>query len=409
MSRASEAHEERGRGGLGSGARTILLLGLASFFTDVSSEMTLNVLPIFLTGTLGVSVATVGVIEGIGESTAAAMRLFSGRLSDRQPRRLPLVIAGYGLSALTKPLFALVGGAGLAGVLRFGDRLGKGVRTAPRDALIADVASGERRGLVFGVHRAADTAGAVLGLLLAALIVVLAAGGQEVSRGAFRTVALVATVPALLAVVVLTRVRETPRPAEATRHVRAPIFRLPSTTAERRYLLVVLVFGLAASSRAFVILRMVDAGIEPAAVLLLLAAMNLVEAVLAVPAGVLSDRLGRKRMLVGGYAAFAAIYAGFALAEPAWMAVALLLAYGAYNGVVEGAGRAFVADLSPVALRGGAYGWFHMVSALATLPASVVTGALWAAQGPGAAFAFGAVCAGLAALLLTSVRPASAR
>lgn len=206
---------------LGPGGRTVLLLGLVSLCTDISSEMTLNVLPIFLSGTLGVSVAAIGVIEGVGESTAAATRLFAGGLSDRMTRRVPFVIAGYGLSALTKPLFALVTGPLLAGWLRFGDRVGKGIRTPPRDALIADAATEGRRGLAFGVHRAADTFGAVIGLLLAALVVWLAGSGDLLTRGEFQRVALVASVPAFVGVLILLRVREAPRaarpPAAASR------------------------------------------------------------------------------------------------------------------------------------------------------------------------------------------------
>ena len=391
---------------LGPGGFTILILGVASFLTDVSSEMTLTVLPIFLTGTLGVSVATVGVIEGVGESTAALARLFAGRLSDRTPRRLPIVIAGYGLSAVTKPLFALAGGAGLAGLLRFSDRLGKGIRTAPRDALIADVAREGRRGLAFGVHRAADTAGAMTGVLAAALVLTVLGAGDSLTRGEFQRLVLIAGVPALLGVALLTRIREEPRTIEeAQPGPERAVLTLPESPAERRYLLVVLAFALGNSSDAFLVLRMVDVGMGVVGVLLVLAGRNLVEALLAIPAGALSDIVGRRRLLLAGYLVYAVIYGSLAFVDSMPAVVLLILAYGAYYGATEGMSRAFVADLSPVEGRGGSYGWFHLATAITALPASVVAGALWTAYGPAAAFAFGGACALLAAAVLTTVAP----
>lgn len=402
MQRAGTA--SRARSALGPGGATILILGVTSFLTDVSSEMTLTVLPIFLTGTLGVSVATVGIIEGVGESTAALARLFAGQLSDRLPRRVPVVIAGYGLSALTKPLFALAGGAGLAGLLRFADRLGKGVRTAPRDALIADAAVEGRRGLAFGMHRAADTAGAVLGVLAAALLLAVLGTEDGLRRGEFQRLVLIAGIPAVLGVLLLTRIREAPRDAAVAPSPRRRLVALPESAAERRYLLVVLAFALGNSSDAFLVLRMVDVGIGVVAVLLVLAGRNLVEVLLSVPAGVLSDRFGRRRLLLAGYLVYALIYGGLAFAESEPAIVLLILGYGAYYGATEGMSRAFVADLSPAGQRGSSFGWFHMATAVTALPASVIAGVLWTAVGPKAAFTFGAACALLAFALLTTVR-----
>jgi len=395
---------------LGAGSATILILGVTSFLTDVSSEMTLTVLPIFLTGTLGVSVAAVGVIEGVGESTAALARLFAGQLSDRLPRRLPVVIAGYGLSAITKPLFALVAGAGLAGVLRFSDRLGKGIRTAPRDALIADAAAEGRRGLAFGVHRTADTAGALTGVLAAALLLAMLGGDHELTRGEFQRLVLLAGIPALLGVLLLTRIREAPAARAGARPASTPArrFHLPASTAERRYLLVVLAFALGNSSDAFLVLRMVDVGMGVVTVLLLLAARNLVEALLSIPAGMLSDHVGRRHLLLAGYLVYACIYAGLAFVDSAPAVALLVLAYGAYYGATESMSRAFVADISPSATRGASFGWFHMATAITALPASVIAGALWTEYGPAAAFAFGGACALLAAALLMGVSPRAA-
>lgn len=389
---------------LSSGARTVLLLGAASFFTDISSDMLLKLLPIFLTGTLGISVAVVGVIEGVGESTASLMRVFAGSWSDRLTRRLPVVVGGYAISSFSKPLFALVTGPVLAGVLRFADRVGKGVRTAPRDALIADVSRDERRGFWFGVHRAADSTGAVCGLLLAALIVRLSTGNGLLDRHTFQLVAVLSVIPGVLAVLVLTRIREQPRTVQPA-GARRPVVELPGTAAERRYLLVVLLFALGNSSDAFLILRLVNVGTSISAVLFALAAMNLVDATIASPAGAWGDRIGRRHMLLGGYAVYASIYAGFALTHSAEAGIVLLMLYGAYYGAAEGAGRAFLADLAPEAGRGRSFGWFHAATAMAALPASVIAGVLWSVAGPGATFVFGSACALAAAAMLFTVHP----
>ncbi|MEZ4501845.1 MAG: MFS transporter [Dehalococcoidia bacterium] len=401
MSSTSDAPDRASRPKrLGRGASTIVLLALTSLFTDISSEMTLNVLPIYLTGALGVSVAVVGIIEGVAESTASLTRLFSGQLSDRLPRRQPVVVAGYGLSALTKPLFALVAGAGLAGVLRFADRVGKGIRTAPRDALLASAASEERRGLAFGFHRAADTMGAVLGILAAAAVIAIAGGQLEESD--FRAVALIAAIPAALGVIVLFFIHEDPRPASTTQS-RPGWLSLPASRDQRRFLGVIFLFALGNSSDAFIILRLVDSGASVVQTLLLLALMNVIYSAMSTPGGALSDRIGRRRLLLGGYLVYAAIYVALGLAPTMGAAATALVLYGAYYGLTEGASRAFLADLTPADSRGAAYGWFHMLSGIAALPASIVAGLLWVEVAPGAAFIFGSICALAAAALLFGV------
>jgi MFS family permease len=328
------------------------------------------------------------------------VRLFSGRLSDRLPRRLPVVIAGYGLSALTKPLFALASGATMAGVLRFADRVGKGVRTPPRDALLAGAAAEGRRGFAFGVHRAADSTGAVLGVLSAALVISMAGG--VLTAATFRTVVLVAAVPAALAVVVLLLIREAPHGQTADQ---ASVLPPLGSTAQRRYLLAVAIFAIGNSSDAFIVLRLVDLGATASMALILLAVMNAAHVLVAIPGGHLSDRVGRRRVLFGGYLAFAIVYGalGFASSLPA--AVVLMVLYGAYYGVTDGVSRAFLADLAPAASRGGAYGWYHMAVGLGALPASIIAGWLWTQQGPAAAFLWGSVCALLAMAVLATVSP----
>jgi MFS family permease len=388
---------------LGTGGGTVVLLGIVSLFADVSTEMTVNVLPIYLTGALGVSVVAIGVIEGIAESTSAVTRLVAGSLSDRLPRRLPVMFAGYGMSAVTKPLFALVAGPGLAGSLRFVDRLGK-ARGAARDALIADVTASDTRGLAFGLHRAMDALGAVLGVLAAAGVVWWLAGDGALSRGAFQRLALMAGIPAALSVLVLARVREV---SDGTRPSgsRAPLVTWPRSTGESRYLLVVALFALGNSSDVFIILKMLDVGVGAATALLLLALMNLSHVVLAVPAGALSDRVGRRHLLFAGYVAYATIYVGFGVTDAFWPFVPLLVLYGAYYGATDGISRAYVADLWQSSGRGTAYGWYYAVTAGAALPASIIAGWLWVSVSPAATFVFGSVAALLAAVALTFVRP----
>lgn len=404
MARDTSSQRIAARSRLTSGTRTVLLLGITSLLNDISSEMTLNVLPIYLAGTLGVSMATVGVIEGLAESAASLVRLISGRVSDRLPRRLPVVIAGYGLSAVTKPLFAFASGAGPAGLLRFADRVGKGVRTPPRDALLASAAAEGRRGFAFGLHRAADSTGAVLGVLAAALVIAISGGALSAST--FRVVVLVAAVPALIAVLVLLLIREPRRVSleEAGNSTLPPL----GSRAQRRFLLAVAVFAVGNSSDAFIVLRLVDLDASPALALVLLAVMHASHVLVAIPGGSLSDRVGRRRVLFGGYLAFALVYGGLGFVESLPAAATLLVLYGGYYGVTDGVSRAFLADLAPEAGRGGAYGWYHMAVGLGALPASVVAGALWARQGPEAAFLWGSLCALLAMAVLATVTPRGA-
>jgi len=373
----------------------VLVSGVVSFLTDVSSEMIVPVLPLFLTVTLRTPVVAVGLIEGVAESTASLLRVFAGWLSDRAGRRKPLVVAGYLLSNLTKPLL------GAAGVwthvlgLRFVDRVGKGIRGAPRDALIAESVALEHRGLAFGFHRALDTAGAALGPLLT--FGVLALRPEH-----YRTVFWVAAVPGVAAILVAAlRLRDVPRPARP-----APLPRLARASLGRPFIVftgVATLFALGNSSDAFLILRSQQVGISATIIPLVYFAFNMVYALLATPAGALSDRLGRRRMLLLGYTVFATVYLGFALLSgPAARsaAAALFMFYGAYYALTEGIQRAFVVDLVPGELRATALGTLAAATGLALLPASVIAGWLWTRVGPAAPFAYGAATATAALLLL---------
>lgn len=392
--------------------RNVWVVTLTSFFTDISSDMVLNLVPLFLANVLGVGTGVIGLIEGAAETTASMLKLFSGWLSDRLGQRKWPTVFGYALSALAKPFLFLA--ASWVGVLavRVADRIGKGIRTAPRDALVADSVSEHQRGLAFGLHRAGDTAGAVLGLVIALLVVLAAQGGAvELTRATFQTIVLISIVPAVLAVLVLAwGARDVP----VTQQRAAP--RLTLKGFDRRFrlfLAIVVLFTLGNSSDAFIILRAQERGLNLAQVLGMLISFNVIYAALSGPAGALSDRIGRRSLIIAGWLIYALIYFGFAFAQTGWHVWVLMAVYGAFYGLSEGAAKALVADLVPSAQRGTAYGVYNAALAVAALPASFVAGLLWQGAGgwhgfgPAAPFLFGAALAlAAAALLLVVVRPA---
>jgi len=372
-------------------SRNVWWLGLTSFFTDISSEMLYPLVPIFVTVTLGAPAVAVGVIEGAAEATASFLKLFSGWLSDRLGRRRAFVIAGYALSAAAKPLLAGAGSWLVVLAARVADRVGKGVRTSARDALLADSASPETRGRAFGFHRSADTMGAVLGPLLA--IPLLAATHDQL-----RPLFLLSVVPAGCGLAALLLVRDRPMVA---RQVGIPRLSFAVLDARfRRYLVALLIFALGNSSDAFIILRGRQLGLSLTGVILAYAAYNLVYSLSAYPAGILSDRIGRRPMVVGGFAFFAVVYLGFAAAGAPWQFWSLLAVYGLYMGLTDGLTRAMAADLSVPEVRGTALGWVQMVSGAGALAASLVAGVLWTEVGPAAPFAYGAALAAVAAACL---------
>lgn len=385
--------------------RNVWITTLTSFLTDISSEMVINLLPLFLANVLGVKTNVIGLIEGISETTSSVLKVFSGWLSDRLHNRKWLTVAGYGLSSLAKPFlyFATTWPGVLA--VRFTDRVGKGIRTAPRDALIADSVEPKHRGLAFGLHRAGDTFGAFVGLGIA-LLVVLAAQSQAINltQNTFQTIVLLSIAPGILAVIALAiGARETPISGQA----KAPSLRLSEMPpAFRRFLLVVLIFTLGNSSDAFLTLRAQDRGLNVAGILGMLMSFNLVYALTSGPAGALSDRIGRKRLILFGWGAYGLIYLGFALATEAWQVWALYAVYGLYYAAFEGAAKAYVADLVPAEKRGTAYGIYNMAIGLAALPASLIAGILWqgiggwVGFGPAAPFLVGAVLALTAGVML---------
>jgi MFS family permease len=379
--------------------RTVVVVGLVSLLMDTSSELIHSLLPVFLVGTLGASTALVGLIEGIGEATASIVKVFAGVLSDRAGRRKPLTAAGYGLAALSKPLFALAASPALVLFARFVDRVGKGIRGAPRDALIADVTPPESRGAAYGLRQALDSIGAVLGPLLAMALMLIYAGD-------FRAVFWWAVVPGALAfllVVFAVREPDTARPPMTTNPLRlAELGRLSgafwATVATG------VVFTLARFSEAFLVLKASATGLPLALLPLVLVGMNVVYAVLATPAGVLSDRIGRRRLLLLAVALLVA--ADLALALPGGGLAGVVVGvglWGAHLAFSQGLLSALVADTGPADRRGTAFGVFNLATGVALLAASVLAGVLWEAIGPSATFLAGAAFAIAAALLLIAL------
>jgi MFS family permease len=378
--------------------RNVISLSAVSFFTDVSSEMIYPLIPTFLSVVLGANASAVGVVEGAAESTAALIKLASGWLSDRARRRKPLVMAGYALAGIVRPLIAFAESVGQVVAIRVTDRVGKGIRTSPRDALIADSVESSIRGRAFGFNRAWDNAGAVVGPLIA--FAVLQFEGVPLRR-----VFLLASIPALLALIVLgLGVRETPRAAPATAAA-APLGRGMGARFWA-FLCVVLLFTLGNSTDAFLLLRAAQLGVPVALAPLLWAMLNFVKSVSNVPGGALSDRLGRKPLIVTGWLLYAAVYLMFGRAQHAWQAWALFAVYGLYFGLTEGVEKALVADLVPAARRGAAFGWYNLALGLGALPASLIFGVIWDRAGAATAFTFGATMAAVAAIAIAFVAPA---
>jgi len=388
----------------------IFFLGLVSLLTDVSSEMIFTLVPLFVCNVLGAGALAVGLIGGLSESTDAVFRIFSGRISDRLKKRKLMAVLGYGFSTIIKPFMYLASTWGLVLAVRFGDRVGKGVRSSPRDALVADSVEKGQRGKGFGLHRAMDTSGAVLGLVIAAVIIYLMqGGGLQLSLDTYQWLVIVGVVPAVLAVIILlTSVRERKRRAAyaAGQGISPAAGSIaPFSNRFKLFLLIMGVFTLGNSSDFFVILRAQDLGTSVLHITVMLVLFNVTYAAVSMPAGILSDRMGRKRVIALGWAIYALVYLGFALSSTLWHIWVLFACYGIYYGIVEGVARAFVADLVPAERRGTAYGYYHGVVGLTLLPASLIAGWLWDVVSPAAPFYLGAGLAFIAMLgLLALVR-----
>lgn len=379
--------------------RNVFFLGLVSLFTDVSSEMIYPLVPIFLTTVLGAPVAIVGLIEGIAESTASLLKTFSGWLSDRYARRKPFVLGGYSLSALGKLLLSVAFVWPVVLAARFVDRLGKGIRTSARDALIADETDVAHRGRAFGFHRAMDTAGAVIGPLIALFL-------MAALKERYRLIFLLAFFPAILGVGLLFLFVKERMRVGSPQAGKAPRLKLAGFDRSfKLLLLIIIIFGLGNSSDAFLILRAKDLGLSATLVVLAYVLYNIVYAAFAMPAGILSDRVGRKRLMAGGLLIFAMVYFAFALVSKAIYVWPLFAIYGFYTAMTEGVGRALVTDLAVSRRRGTALGLYHTAVGLTTFAASLIAGLLWTYIGAFAPFVYGGAMSLIASLMFIAIMP----
>jgi MFS family permease len=364
--------------------RNVWVAGWVSFFMDVSSEMVYPLVPFFLSSTLGVSKSTVGLIEGLAEATASVLKLFSGAVSDRFGKNKLLMGVGYGISTASRPLLAMAGGWGMVLTSRMADRVGKGIRTAPRDAIIALSTSSDRLGSAFGFHRAMDTAGAVAGPALALLLL-------AIWPSDYRAVFWFSILPGIIAVLLIVFF--------ISADGRTPTTDVPFTFSLDGFdpgfvtsMVVIGLFSLGNSSNAFLILKAYQAGMSGGGISAAYLAFNAVYAVMSMPAGMVADRLGRRRIIIVGFGIFACVYAGVALATMPWHMAGLFVLYGVYMGLTDGVQRAYLATLIPDHRKATGFGLYHMVVGLAILPASVVAGLLWDHIAPAAPFWFGPPC-----------------
>ncbi len=386
--------------------RNIFFLGVVSLLTDVSSEMIFTLIPLFLKNLLGVPTLIIGLVMGVTEGVESILKIFSGWLSDKVKKRKSFALLGYGLSTLAKPFMYLAAAWGHVLGVRFVDRVGKGIRTSPRDALVADSAPAEERGKSFGLHRAMDTAGAVVGLGIAAVIIFLSEPETlKLTLDSYHSLVLVGIVPAVLAVLVLLFLVREPKKASPQDMPEKFIENPPEMkkgfgTQFKIFLGIMIIFTLGNSSDAFLILRADNLGFSAFHILLMLVLFNAVYALTSRRAGMLSDKLGRTWVIASGWFIYALVYLGFALSSGGWLIWLLFAFYGLYYGVAEGVTRALVADMAVAELRGTAYGLYHGTVGFALLAASLLAGWMWDSISPTTPFFFGA---GLAALAMVAL------
>ncbi len=379
--------------------RNVWALGFVSLFNDIASEMVYPIIPLFLTQTLGASASIVGVIEGIAEATASVLKVFSGWFSDRFRRRKPLVTAGYTLSALSKLLLSLSGLWWQVLFARFVDRVGKGTRTSARDALIADSTDEKRRGAAFGLHRALDTTGAIIGPLLALALL-------HFLKEKYSTIFLIAVIPGLIGVALLIFLVREPAKTGQDLPLNLKLSLRNLSRPFKIFLWVNVLFALGNSSDAFLILRAQSLGFDAVAIVLLYVAFNLSYALFAFPIGKLADRFGARRVLILSFLYFASLYSGFGSVSEPLLLWLLFPLYGIYMAMSEGVTRAYISQIVPVAIRATAMGGFYTITGVTTFFSSFIAGLLWQYIGVSAPFYFGALMAAIAGGLFWGLRPA---
>ena len=374
--------------------RNVFFIGLVSFFMDVSSEMIYPLVPLFLTSVLGMNMSMVGLIEGIAESTASLLKVFSGWLSDKTRRRKGLMLAGYGISTLSRPIMAMAGSWPQVLSARFTDRLGKGFRTAPRDAIIAESVQSTHLARAFSFHRAMDTLGAVVGPGIAFLLL-------GIFNNNYRAVFWLSMVPGIIAVLLIVFFIQDRKPAPVSPTARPRLSFSQFDWKMKSFLAIALLFAMGNSSDAFLILRAQQIGIPALTIPLVYLLFNLVYSLSAIPAGMAADRFGRKRIILLGFVLFSGLYYGFAVTSGPAAIWVLFGFYGLFMGLTEGVQKAFLTTIIPPDLKATAFGVHAAVTGLAMLPASLIAGWLWDHVAPSAPFYFGAAAAILAAILFT--------
>lgn len=376
------------------GTRNIILLGLISCFADISSEMVYPLIPLYLTAAFGATPALVGIIEGIAESIASLLKVFSGYISDRFQHKKALAFTGYATGVLYK--IALLFAGSWAGILaaRVIDRFGKGIRTAPRDVMVSESADKDNMGKSFGIHKMLDMAGSATGILLAFLLM------RSIGENGYKTVFALSIIPIVIALLLFVFVHEKKEPREAVQ--REPFWKNISKLDGRLklYLFVTFLFTLGNSSNSFLLLRANDIGFSDSNTILLYFVYNVTASLLAVPCGKLSDKIGRKTLLVGGYLTFSLVYFGFAFCNSKPLMVLIFVIYGAFTAMTAGVERAFIAEIAPPSLKGTMLGLHSTLAGIALLPASVIAGLLWDGIGAFAPFVFGGVLSLASALIL---------
>ena len=376
----------------------VIILGLVSLFTDLGSQMVFPLIPLFLTTTLGASTMVVGLIEGSAETTASMLKVFSGYWSDRIKRRKPFVLAGYGLSSLSKPLFAFAYTWQAVFWVRIVERVGKGIRSAPRDAIIAESCADDVRGKAYGIHRAMDGIGSILGAVLA-LILLISLG--------YRNVFLLAGVPSLIAVLLIIFVKEKKKKTSQPLHDTTKSIRISfkALTPQLQYFTIVAtIFALGNFGYAFLMLRALNIGLSDHVAILLYITFYIIYTIFTIPAGMISDKIGRKPVIGIGYALFGLTSFGLVFVSSLFQIVWLFVIYGVFYAMIDGVQRAFVVDLSPPDLKATALGTFHTATGLAALPAGVIAGLLWDTISPETTFVYGFVLSIVAAASLLKLK-----
>jgi len=373
----------------------VFFLGLVSFFADISSEMVYPIIPLYLTSVFGATPALIGVIEGIAESIASLLKVFSGYITDKYNKKKPIAFLGYTTGLIYK--IALIAASSWGGILgaRVIDRIGKGIRTAPRDVMVCESADSDRMGTAFGIHKALDMAGSAIGILIAYLLLSSANGAFD-----YKNLFLISIIPALLSLAMFPLIKE--KKEQRITKEREPFWKnVKKLDGQLKlYLLVAFLFTLGNSSNAFLLLRAKSVGFNDTSVILLYFIYNITASLLAIPLGKRSDQVGRKRLLVSGYIVFALVYIGYAFAYNKTFMIALFVLYGVYTAMIAGVERAFIAEISPQELKGTMLGLHSTIVGIALLPASAIAGVLWTSFGAEIPFVFGACLSLIAAFVL---------